>query len=287
MKQKLRITIRKILNSLFGGELNEGVSYNEISDDFTFNFENDGKIDIIKLNKLELEKVNFYGDVHYFGYEFEDNVSSNIRKKFIKAIKFNQVVQQSKDFKRMLFNAVVKLNKEISLINYNTFVYPESQSNLNREMMSEVSKLTYTKNYISFELIKELPKNITFDFEGFKERELNKVNENGNPVYPEHSKKEIIKNIQDLLFKIKDSDYFSIARSVKNNKYKLFFQNFLKFKREEEAVKYKAITNTNILIFDDITTTGSTLFEIMRVLRSINPNNKIVLFTLIGKKSDL
>ena len=56
MKEKLRIAIRKILRK----ELAEGITYNDISNNFTFDFENDGKTDIIKLNRLELEKVNFY-----------------------------------------------------------------------------------------------------------------------------------------------------------------------------------------------------------------------------------
>lgn len=44
------------------------------------------------------------------------------------------------------------------------------------------------------------------------------------------------------------------------------------------------IRKQNILIVDDITTSGSTLNEILRTLRILNEDNQIVIFSLIGRK---
>ena len=38
------------------------------------------------------------------------------------------------------------------------------------------------------------------------------------------------------------------------------------------------------LVVDDVTTSGSTLSEILRTLRIVNEDNKITIFSLIGRK---
>jgi len=40
-----------------------------------------------------------------------------------------------------------------------------------------------------------------------------------------------------------------------------------------------------ILILDDVSTTGATLKEIIKIVRFFNKKSDIILFTLIGKKS--
>lgn len=44
------------------------------------------------------------------------------------------------------------------------------------------------------------------------------------------------------------------------------------------------IRQQNVLIIDDVTTSGSTLNEILRTLRILNEDNKITIFSLIGRK---
>lgn len=45
-----------------------------------------------------------------------------------------------------------------------------------------------------------------------------------------------------------------------------------------------SIRKQNILIIDDVTTSGSTLNEILRTLRILNEDNEITIFSLIGRK---
>lgn len=45
-----------------------------------------------------------------------------------------------------------------------------------------------------------------------------------------------------------------------------------------------AIHNNNVLVVDDIATSGSTLNEVMRALRVMNEDNKVTIFSLIGRK---
>ena len=44
------------------------------------------------------------------------------------------------------------------------------------------------------------------------------------------------------------------------------------------------IRQRNVLVIDDVTTSGSTLNEILRSLRIVNDDNNITIFSLIGRK---
>lgn len=45
-----------------------------------------------------------------------------------------------------------------------------------------------------------------------------------------------------------------------------------------------SIRQQNVLVIDDVTTSGSTLNEILRTLRILNEDNEITVFSLIGRK---
>ena len=47
---------------------------------------------------------------------------------------------------------------------------------------------------------------------------------------------------------------------------------------------YATIREQNVLVIDDVTTSGSTLNEILRSLRIVNGDNNITIFSLIGRK---
>lgn len=53
-------------------------------------------------------------------------------------------------------------------------------------------------------------------------------------------------------------------------------------KKDEELCA--SIRQQNVLVIDDVTTSGSTLNEILRTLRIFNEDNKITIFSLIGRK---
>lgn len=53
---------------------------------------------------------------------------------------------------------------------------------------------------------------------------------------------------------------------------------------EQDKQLCETIRNQNILVMDDVTTSGSTLNEILRTLRILNEDNEITIFSLIGRK---
>lgn len=54
------------------------------------------------------------------------------------------------------------------------------------------------------------------------------------------------------------------------------------FADQEQADRFARLQGANILVVDDINTTGSTLNEILRKLVKINQNSNIYVYTLIG-----
>lgn len=53
---------------------------------------------------------------------------------------------------------------------------------------------------------------------------------------------------------------------------------------KEDRELCATIRKQNILLMDDVTTSGSTLNEILRTLRILNEDNEITVFSLIGRK---
>jgi hypothetical protein len=281
MKSNSKI-IKQTINSVLEGKiLNEGVSYNEIEDKFTFDFYNDGKVDIISLTKHGYQ-VQAFNHCYHYGYEFEPNIDSTLRTKFIKSIKFPDGKISEKDKKTFIINAVNQLDNNISIPSFNLIIYPESISELNRDMLKYLNRLTQP-HLVSMEMIKQLPQSIEFDYNKFKLEILDSKLENGKPRYSEAQKKDVLFKISTMMDNIRTKDYFSIARHINKAKYRPYIKNYYTFKIEEDKILFKSLEHNNILIIDDIVTSGTTLTHLLTTLRTINDTNNIVIFSLIGK----
>ena len=99
--------------------------------------------------------------------------------------------------------------------------------------------------------------------------------------YPNPEDSQIAK-IHKILDNIHSQYYFSIAQNVPK-KYRQYIQNYLNFKSEECEKSFQSLTNANILIVDDINTSGSTIDEILRIINKVNSDCTIFVYTLIGR----
>lgn len=133
-------------------------------------------------------------------------------------------------------------------------------------------------------MVKALPEQIGFDMQAYEKLYLNDVLENGRPRYTEVQKQEVRNNIQQMLDLIHHKDYFTIARDVKKSRFRPYVMNFLRFATKEDEELCATIRTQNILVIDDVTTSGSTLGEILRTLRILNEDNNIAIFSLIGRR---
>lgn len=266
--------------------LTEGIRYNKDSDSFIYDFNANSDDCIIKFDTTKLIPINLgINDIYYFGYKFEenDNASSQIRTKFFNDLRYSKDRKLSDDKRQFIINALRKLNNEINIHNIDAIVYPESRSSINAYMLGILFNTTNINPKVSVvKLNKKLPANIEFNWEDFNTNIMEYQDKNGNYIYKNspHLYKQLVNNIEKLLDKIRNADYFSIAETVKKNKYKKYISPFLYI---DDSQLDKIRTANNILIIDDVSTTGSTLLTAIKTIRTVNIHSNIILFSIIGK----
>lgn len=259
-----------------------GVTFDNSEELFVFDFEHDGTDDIVSLTG-EGYQVEAFGKCFYYGYEFSDQVDSNVRSAFIKHVKFTDDLQNNPDLTQFIKKAIDQLNRRINLYDYNLVVMPESSSRVNQYMLRYIYRFAQPL-LRKMELVKSLPASISFDMDAYEQSYLNDVLENGRPRYTQAQKEEVKQSIGKMLDLIHQKDYFTIARDVRKSRFRPYMMNFLRFASEQDKELCATIRKQNILVIDDVTTSGSTLNEILRVLRILNEDNKVSIFSLIGRK---
>lgn len=259
-----------------------GVTFDETAQQFVFDFEHDGADDIVSLTG-DGYQVEAFGRCFYYGYEFSDQVDSVTRTAFIKHVKFSQNLQEDPDLTQFIKKAVDNLNRKINLYDYDLVVMPESSSRVNQYMLRYIYRFAQPM-LREMELVKALPASISFDMDAFEKQYFDDVLENGRPRYTEAQKEEVRKSIVNMLELIHQKDYFTIAKDVKKNRWRPYITHFLKFSNAADEELCRKIRQQNVLVIDDVTTSGSTLNEVLRALRILNEDNDISIFSLIGRK---
>ena len=259
-----------------------GVTFDDEKQMFVFDFEHVGAEDIVNLTG-DGYQVKAFGKCFYYGYEFSNQVDSHVRSAFINYVKFAKDLQENPDLTVFIKNAIDHLNEKINLYDYNLVVMPESSSKVNQYMLRYIYRFAQP-TLRKMELVKALPSNISFDMDAYQEQYLDDVLEDGRPRYTEAQKEEAKKSINNMLELIHQKDYFTIAKDVKKSRFRPYMMDFLKFASETDERLCASIRQQNVLIIDDVTTSGSTLNEILRTLRILNEDNEITVFSLIGRK---
>lgn len=251
----------------------EGVR--KVEDDYIFDYTNDLKSDIIDLTSVQLYKKSHFDNVYWFGYTFTDTASSAARSDFIDRIKgLSSSKINDNDLNTFIIRPLRKFEQAVDLSEISCIIYPRSnRSGLVKNIMTCISEVfPHNTSGITFEAIKNLPRNIGFDCDRF----LNEFNGDSNALSQ-------IKNYIDneLLPKIHQLDYFSIAKNAKP-KYRPYIQNYL-ILNDFVKKSLNLLEDGKILIVDDILTSGASVNEIIKQIRSLNTSNEIYIFTLIGK----
>ncbi len=259
-----------------------GVTFDDTEKKFVFDFEHDGTDDIVSLTGNGYQ-VKAFGKCFYYGYEFSEQVESSVRTEFIKYVKFTNDLQNTPNLTDFIKNAIDNLHKKINLYNYDLVVMPESSSRVNQYMLRYIYRFAQPR-LRKMELVKALPSNISFDMDSYQGAYLDDVLENGRPRYTEAQKQEAMASIYKMLDLIHKKDYFTIAKDVKKSRFRPYMMQFLKFATKADEELCATIRQQNVLVIDDVTTSGSTLNEVLRTLRILNEDNEITIFSLIGRK---
>ena len=259
-----------------------GISYDSVLQRFMFDFEHDGAEDIVSLTGSGYQ-MEAFGRCFYYGYEFAEQVDGATRTAFIKHVKFSEPINDNPDLSKFIRNAVDNLSHQINLYDYNLVVMPESTSKVNQYMLRYIYRFAQP-TLRKMELVKALPASISFDMDAFEQQYLDDVLENGRPRYTEAQKEEVRQSISQMLDLIHKKDYFTIAKDVRKSRFRPYMMQFLKFANKADEELCASIRKQNVLIIDDVATSGSTINEILRTLRILNEDNDIAIFSLIGRK---
>lgn len=213
-------------------------------------------------------KENFDGYDYYFYVGFLTKMDYSSRKEFIRGLKGTSIEELfSSDKLLFIHNAINEFQTKIGFNNYDMIIYPDISHNyLVRYCIDLINKWLKIKNANTklFEITKTDPKLIYIEND-----EYNKNIEKAE-IY--------LKDIHTL-------EYFSISKN--GHSYRKYVRNFLEIRDLDFVLKLKqANDKTKILIFDDINSTGSTLREIFRVLKSINDKLVYNIYTIIGKRNE-
>mgnify|MGYP003295563421 CR=1 FL=1 len=185
---------------------------------------------------------------------------------------------------RLFATALCAVSSLVCLADYDLVIYPESSSQVNLYMLRYIYRFAQP-TLRQMQLVKALPSSIAFDTDAYTRQYLDDVLENGRPRYTQAQKDEALASIGKMMDLIHSKDYFTIAKDVKKSKLRPYMLQFLQFATEADRELCTTIRNQNILVIDDITTSGSTLNEILRTLRILNEDNDITIFSLLGRKN--
>ncbi len=260
-----------------------GITFDIDQQRFIFDFEHDETSDLVTLTGSGYQ-VEAFGKCFYYGYEFEPEIDSETRTKFIQYVKFSPAIQKDENLSHFIQKAINDLNAKINLYDYDLIIYPESSSQVNQYMLRYIYRFAQP-TLRQMQLVKALPSNISFDVDAYSKQYLDDILENGRPRYTQAQKDEALAAISKMMDLIHSKDYFTIAKDVKKSKLRPYMLQFLHFDTEADRELCATIKNQNILVIDDITTSGSTLNEILRTLRILNEDNSISIFSLLGRKN--
>ncbi|MBO4481881.1 MAG: hypothetical protein J5719_04945 [Bacteroidales bacterium] len=259
-----------------------GITYDSVLQRFVFDFEHDGEEDIVSLTGSGYQ-VQAFGRCFYYGYEFAEQVEGTVRSAFIKHVKFSEPIHENPDLSNFIQKAIDSLSRQINLYNYDLVVMPESSSKVNQYMLRYIYRFAQP-TLRKMELVKALPASISFDMDAFEQQYLDDTLENGRARYTEAQKEEVRQSINQMLDLIHKKDYFTIAKDVKKSRFRPYMMQFLKFASKTDEELCASIRKQNVLVIDDVATSGSTINEVLRTLRILNEDNDIAIFSLIGRK---
>lgn len=279
---------------------NEGIRKDNTGH-YVFDYETDLTTDLISLTN-DQTGVKTVGDLtYYFGFRFNDGIPGPEKTEFRKAIKhgmengrlfYNEAVF---DFAE---DALIRLN-QLKCLNDFSMVFSTSKTYREKSLVGTMCRLlweyvepnvgTYDKFHL--ELFKKHCRDVTFD-EKRADEALAKTNK-----YSDAKKRaEAIEHLKDIF---KDA----IADDIRANDdtkglftMKMYmpvvgrtgFIDFLKFRNEEDQKLYEELRGSDeVLICDDFLTTGSTINEMKRLLKSINPDVKISVYVLVDQQTNL
>lgn len=246
------------------GKIDDGVQYNGDTDDYNFDFSNDLDDDIIHLTKRSYnQKLSKTQNFNYFvSYKAGSKYIKGQKDVFLRKLKTKQV--DNVDYSTLIETGVKYLDDFIDLKTFDVIITPKSTSPLLKDMLNEIDKYISDDTIVIDSLfVKNSIENISNEIKKLKFKK---------PETEKSFGKQFSNSISTGEFKMKDIKFMPFRRLI---------TNFLTISDEIEVELVKKISNSKVLIVDDIISTNTTMLEMNRLITELQPN-EIFGFVLIG-----
>lgn len=258
-------------------KLYEGIRVDN-NDNLIFNWNYDDKNkDCLYLDGLEAKQFNDQGIRYIYAYNYSDNASQRDKKIIRQYLKSKQGFQDD-HVRDLVDNGILKLSAVKHLSSFGAIINiksskPHSLTNLMHSYLTEYG----ANKYVDFELVKQTYDKVTIDYI-LMEEELNKLHWDSIRI------EDFINDFKDTFEIWKQKGFLFEMKKLVPSKIRSAFTNFLKFETEEQKRLYEQLQDVDVLIYDDFLTSGSTVKEVIRYLKGINPNNTLTIFILINQQ---
>ena len=246
-------------------------------DKIMFDWDKDSPRDILKLATSTSGKFIQDDITYFYAYTWSDTASShqiNKVRRYLKNLGSNNDLY-GRDVEDFVELGVLKFDEFKSLKSFSILVGVESSKFPSLVDVMDGYLIEYSQSpLVDIRLIKNTYEHVQFD----SDKAYKALLQSG--LTPHKAEREIqftIRKFQELkssgtLFEMKRF----LPRAIREG-----FYNFLKFKTEEEKQLYMKLQGVDVLIYDDFLTSGSTIKEIVRYLKSIHNENQLNVFVLV------
>lgn len=246
-----------------GKDIIEGGIQLTDDDKLKWDWNDDEPDDVLPLEGISVGQRTRNG--HTFYYIFRANKKHPDWDRFLPTFKHSEITP---DMQRLADVACRRLIAKFN--NMDCVLYPKSSSPINQLLIDAFEE--YSPWLPCYPIGKVSPKNITFDWDTFNKRYKG----------TEEDRQKLTKKLQYMMDKIHKGEKFSMQHQV-HSWYRKYVHDFLEMNDLEDALD-DILESQTILVLDDIYTTGSTMTEIINMLRSIGYEGDIVVFSLIDNK---
>lgn len=253
-------TIETSVNIFSGIRLDDSGEY-----EFDFDSDNDG--DIVKLTKQNINISKYNGNVRYFGYKVEQDVSNEIKKQFLSWIKTSDGYENLGVLE--MIDRCVEDFTENNMMTYDYVIETASLSNLTKIIANHMSVAFDNAPIISTNKLSVENLSINYDK---ALTELKRAGKSDEYIY------KLFDFIQQRYIdpQIKDG-YFSMRRV--SPKYRKWVSPMFEFSDVNDIT-----TANSVLIVDETFTSGGTANQIIDLLHSVGYVGIIHIFTLLSNR---
>lgn len=241
-----------------------------------FNWDKDTSEDILKLSHPDSGTGTLEDIPYFYSYAWKSANPSKVKlvRSYLKRLGDSDSLY-SRDVENFVELGVIQFGNNYDLSKFDVLVYLESTHapSLIDVMNGYISEYA-NKPIDSFTLVKNMYRDVQFD----EDKARKALSDNG------YKSDQIEREVRFLVNKfdsLKQSGELFQMKRFTPRCIRTAFSNFLKFKTSEQRQMYSQLQNANVLVYDDFITSGSTVKEILRYLKSINPNNTLTVFVLV------